>query len=103
MTHRHRFTASLAGLVVVSSVWAGDPLPGTKPLTGNDDFSALMLDGMEKYLLREAQASVAGRAKFWKRDLSSREAYEASVEPNRERLRKMIGAVDRVVVPRELE
>src|SRR5262249_328250 len=34
------------------------------------------------------------RQKLWKRDYSSLQAYQKSVEPNRERFRKYIGAVD---------
>src|SRR5437868_11088651 len=100
-----RLHSLLALLLLAIPVSAKEPesLPGTKPLTDEGDFSSRMLDGMEKFLLREAEASVAGRAKLWKRDLSSRENYERSVELNRARLRKLIGAVDGIVVPRELE
>jgi len=45
-------------------------------------------------LSREIERSVAERQIFWKRDFSSAAAYEKSVEPNRERLRKIIGATD---------
>ena len=45
-------------------------------------------------LLREIDASVERRAKFWKRDAASREKYEASIAPNRARLAKMLGVVD---------
>jgi len=69
-------------------------LPGTKPLTQEGDLSAQMVAGIDKFLLRELDASTAGREPFWKRDFSSREAFEKSVTPNRERLRKIIGAVD---------
>src|SRR5438552_2097026 len=55
------------------------PLPGTRPLTEKGDFSDRMLAGIEKFLLRETAASVEGRRKLWKRDFSSRSAYEKSV------------------------
>ena len=70
------------------------PLPGTKPLTEHVDFSVRMREGIEKYLLREIVSSVETRKTLWKRDFSSRAAYEKSVEPNRERFRKIIGVVD---------
>ena len=71
-----------------------EPLPGTKPLDFQGDPAAFMLDGMHKFLDRETQLSIERRARHWKRDTSSPEAYNKSVEPNRERLRQIIGAVD---------
>jgi dienelactone hydrolase len=88
---------ALVGCLLCQRASADDeptPLPGTKPLTLTGNLSVLMRSGFEKFLLRELDLSVALRAQFWKRDFSSREAYEKSVEPNRERFRKMIGAVD---------
>ena len=70
------------------------PLPGTQPLTQPGDLSAPMVEGIHQYLLREIDRSLGERKNYWQRDLSSREAYENSIAPNRERFRKMIGAVD---------
>jgi dienelactone hydrolase len=53
-----------------------------------------MVDGINRFLLRKTEESVVGRAKHWKRDLSSAEAYDASVEPNRKRLAHILGARD---------
>ncbi len=58
------------------------------------DLSAQMVAGIDRYFLRETEQSPAGRQQFWQRDFSSSQAYDTSVQPNRERLRKMIGAVD---------
>src|SRR6266404_5786750 len=69
-------------------------LPGTQPLTLQGDLSAQMVAGIDAFLSREIERSVAERQIFWKRDFSSAAAYEKSVEPNRERLRKIIGATD---------
>ena len=44
-----------------------------------------------RYLLRLVEESEARRSQAWKRDFSSLEAYERSVEPNRERLCQMLG------------
>ena len=73
------------------------------PLTQEGDLSAFMLSGMEKFLLRETERSTEGRKRFWKRDPSSREAYEKSVEPNRSRFRRKIGIADERLPIRELE
>lgn len=78
-------------------------LPGTKPLELQGDFSAQMVAGIDKFLLREIERAAVKRTNFWKRDFSSREAYEKSVAPNRERLRRLIGAVDERVAVNALE
>jgi dienelactone hydrolase len=69
-------------------------LPGTIPLRFTGDFSSRMVNGIDKHLNQLTASSVAGRGKFWKRDYGSAEAYETSIQPNREHLRAMIGAVD---------
>ena len=53
-----------------------------------------MVAGIDKFLARELENSVAARKNAWHRDFSSRESYETSVQPNRDRLRRIIGAVD---------
>lgn len=69
-------------------------LPGTRLLEEEGDFAALMIEGIDRFLRRELDASVARRAALWKRDLSSPEAYAKSVAPHRERLKKILGVVD---------
>ena len=79
---------------------ATNPLPGTRPLTATGDLAALMVDGIRAYLLQATAASLDDRSRFWKRDFTSARAYQDFVAPNRERLRKIIGAVDpRVPAP----
>ena len=69
-------------------------LPGTEPLTWEGDLSARMVTGIDRFLTDELERSVAERQKFWKRDFSSREAYEKSVQQNRQRFQKYIGTGD---------
>jgi len=78
---------------------AAEPLPNTKPLTIEGNLSAKQVEGMHKYLDRAIAASVKERAKFWKPDYSSPEKYLKSIEPNRERLRKYLGVVDKRLPP----
>ena len=78
-------------------------LPGTRPLTIEGDLSTKMVAGIDAFLMRELDHSVQERQKFWRRDFSSREAYEKSVALNREHFRKCLGAVDSVVAVTELE
>ena len=69
-------------------------LAGTLPLTTEGDLGAAMVAGIDRFLMRELEAAVADRAKHWRRDLSSHEAYVASVAPNRARFARIIGADD---------
>jgi dienelactone hydrolase len=80
-----------------------DPLPGTQPLEEKGDLAAKMVEGIGKYLDRELAASVEKRKQFWKPDFSSTEAYRKSVQPNRERLKKILGVVDERVQFTDIE
>ncbi|WP_298867371.1 hypothetical protein [uncultured Gimesia sp.] len=72
-------------------------------LTETGDFSVQMADGISRYLLRATEDSVAVREQYWKRDVSSPDNYVKSVEPNRRRFQKMIGAVDERIKSPEWE
>lgn len=99
----------LSGLVVVLvalPLRAQEPLPGTEPWADRGDTkaeAAAMVEGLHRFLDRERTESVGRRAERWKRDTSSPEAYVKSVEPNRERLARMIGAVEPRVSPVAME
>jgi dienelactone hydrolase len=89
----------LVGLLVAqlpSLVRAADPapLPGTQPLTWEGDIASRLVDGADRFLLGKIGAATAGRAQFWKRDLTSAEAYNASIEPNHKRLAHILGMRD---------
>src|SRR5216110_2067458 len=71
-----------------------ETLPQSQPLTWDGDLSARMVEGIDRFLMREIERSVQERQKLWHRDFSSPEACEKSVQPNREHLAKIIGAVD---------
>ena len=58
-----------------------------------------MVDGLHKYLDRELAASVEKRQARWEPDFASPEAYRTSVQPNRDRLAKILGVVDERVPP----
>jgi dienelactone hydrolase len=91
-------------VVLVAALPArAEPLPGTRPLEEKGDLALLMVEGLHKYLDRETAASVERRKERWKPDFSSVEAYRKSVQPNRDRLRKIIGAVDERVPFKDLE
>ena len=87
-----------AWTLVTSSVPAADApatLASTRPLQwAEEDLSARLMDGAHAFVERKMAEAVEKRGAFWARDFSSVEAYLKSVQPNRERLREIIGAVD---------
>ncbi len=86
----------------VAPAWA-DPLPGTKPLVIEQPIDVIMVDGIDRFALRETAASVERREKLWNRDFSSAAAYEKSVAPNGEHLRTILGVVDPRVEAKAIE
>lgn len=71
-----------------------EPLAGTQPLVMEGDIASRLVDGVDKFLLRKIDESVAKRERHWKRDFSSAEAYNKSIEPNRKRLADILGIRD---------
>jgi len=72
----------------------GQFLPGTQPLDWQGDLSERMMEGAHRFVERKIGESIEKRQRHWKRDFTSRPTYEASVEPNRQRFKKIIGVVD---------
>jgi dienelactone hydrolase len=71
-----------------------DRLPNTSPLTMKGDIASELVSGVDRFLLKQIDQSIADRIKHWKRDLSSADAYNKSIEPNRERLKFSLGVRD---------
>ncbi|MEX2188873.1 MAG: hypothetical protein WD875_18840 [Pirellulales bacterium] len=71
-----------------------EPLAGTEPLVMEGDIASQLVDGVDKFLLRKIDESVEKRERHWKRDFSSAEAYNKSIEPNRKRLADILGIRD---------
>ena len=72
----------------------GARLPATRPLTLKGDIASHLVDGVDRFLLREIEKSIERRAKYWNRDFSSAQSYNKSLEPNRKRLSQIIGVRD---------
>src|SRR5437868_12487399 len=85
-------------LSLLSPGTAQTALPGTEPLTAEGDIAAQMVDGINRSLEKATATSQEQRASLWKRNYESAQSYEQSVAPNRERFRRIIGAVDRRLV-----
>ena len=81
-------------LIIIPTFSGADELPGTKPLTLEGPIWEHMVDGVDQFLLDQIDQSISQRSRFWKRDSTSDAKYEASIQPNRERLKKILGVVD---------
>jgi cephalosporin-C deacetylase-like acetyl esterase len=92
--HTLRLAAVAIGCLVLPSWGLCQPLPGTKPLEGKDDFARVMVDGIHRYLDKLTVDSVERRTAWWKPNEATPAAYAKSLEPQRQRLRKVLGVVD---------
>ncbi|MDB6074730.1 MAG: putative dienelactone hydrolase [Verrucomicrobiaceae bacterium] len=85
-------------LALTSRAIAAEPaavLPRTEPLTWTGDLSTKMHEAALHDVDRRIDQSVTNRAKLWHYDTSSVEAYERSIEPNREHFKQLLGLVDK--------
>jgi dienelactone hydrolase len=91
------FVLTLAICLCATTVFAQDrpaTLPGTEPLTIDKPLDVFMIEGLDRFCLKEIEKAREQRESLWKRDFSSLEAYEKSIAPYREKFRTIIGAVD---------
>lgn len=70
------------------------PPKDAAPLEWKDDIASRMVDGVDRFLLRKLEDSVAKRSQHWRRDFSSHDQYAKSIEPNRRELAHMLGLRD---------
>jgi dienelactone hydrolase len=84
----------LFGIPIVSSGQQVSGPDGTIPLTQEGDLASLMVDGIDRFLLKEIEKAAASRADRFVVDTSSSEAYELSLKPHREKLAKCLGIQD---------
>jgi dienelactone hydrolase len=86
----------ILGSLVASPSAAAEPdvYPGTTKLEMQGDIAAQMVEGIDRFLLKELAAAPGKRDQFWKRDFASSEAYLKSIEPNRKQLAHILGVRD---------
>ncbi len=86
------FVLILLGIAIPDLASAGgDTLPGTQPLTTTGDPASDMIDGIDRFLLREIEQASSRRDQLWNYDFSSAEAFNESIAQNRERLAYILG------------
>src|SRR5688572_4386925 len=94
--HFLRLALLLVVAAPVAAAQQGAVVPGSTSLTATGDFSAQMVQGIDRWLTRETQQAATNRTSLWKIPLE--EGFRDSM---RQRLREVIGAVDaRIAQPR---
>jgi hypothetical protein len=96
-TIRKLAALTLGFFAATASVRADDEvLRGTSPLPlePGPGLPARIASQWDAYLLGQIENAKSQRSEFWQRDHSSAEAYARSLAPNRERLRRIVGAID---------
>jgi len=76
---------------VLTPVADPQPLPGSAALDWEGDLAAKMVSGVDKFLLKQIEDSIASRPNYWKRDLTDHDTYIQSIEPNRKRFLEVLG------------
>src|SRR5438105_1676795 len=84
----------LASVFLLALASRAQPLPGTAALTMEGDIASQMVDGIDRFLMKQIEKAEADREKYWKRDFSSKEAFEKSIAQNRRRLANILGVRD---------
>jgi len=74
------------------------PLANTEVLDWEGDLASRMVEGIDRFLLKEIEKARVERGKHWQRNFYSPLSYEKSVEPNRRRLARLLG-VDKTERP----
>jgi len=85
----------LASVLLVFTPYAySQPLNDTKRLEVQGDIASQMVDGVDRFLMKQIEKAEGEREKYWKRDFSSKEAYEKSIAPNRRHFAQILGIRD---------
>lgn len=104
MSFRSSFTSAIIYSCLfwrlASELAQAEELPGTQPLVWEEeDLSSRLMDGAHLFVERKITEAPSKRGALWSKDFSSPEAYARSIEPNRERFKAILGAVDKRLDP----
>ncbi|MBX2925447.1 MAG: hypothetical protein KF746_24835 [Chitinophagaceae bacterium] len=95
-----RLVCIAVAFVTLAHAMAQQVIPFTSsPLTGNDDLSAKMVEGIHRFLQQETQKKTTQRAGRWQRDFSSVSAFDQSISGQRELLSRRLGIAGERVQP----
>lgn len=93
------FAGVTLACLILPSWGLAQALPGTKLLTTKGDLAKEMVEGIDRYLTKLTQDHIPKRTASWTPDYSSAGAYAKSLEPQRQRLRKILGVIDQRLPP----
>ena len=96
-----RYIACLVStLAVLLHGMAQQAIPfASTPLTGNEDLSVKMVNGINDFLIQETKRRTLQRASRWKRDFSSAAAFDRSISKQRAELKTLLGVTDERIQP----
>jgi dienelactone hydrolase len=103
MRTRIQFCFVFMAAVVVALAQGASTLPGTATLTNTGDLSAQMVEGVDRWLMRETERVATNRTRMWIVDPENAAGWTALKQSKRERLREIIGAVDPLVAAPRLQ
>lgn len=103
MRSKHFILKLAAAAVGVTVAPAQTFLGNSEPLKATGDIAAEMVEGIHRFLDHATRSAARDRDTFWNRVYDSHSAYERSVGPNRERLKTILGVVDRRLPNEALE
>lgn len=84
-------------ILLAASISNAQSLPATKALTQQGDIASHLVDGVDRFLLRELVASRDARAERWKSDVVSQQRFQESLLAHREQLTHILGMRDKRV------
>ncbi len=93
----------IASILASLDARSDEPLPGTRSLTETRPLDEVMVAGIDRFALREIDEAAQRRQSLWKLDYSTREAFETSLQPYRDRFAERIGVVDARVEAQGIE
>lgn len=70
-------------------------MEGTRTLAPEEDRSIAILEDAHVFIEEKIRNAKSQRSQYWTRDLSSKDAYERSIAPNRKRFMKITGVEDK--------
>ncbi len=94
-----RFLPLVFLLLIARAAAAEVTLPQTTLLTNRGDLSAQMVEGIDRWLMRETERVAANRARMWDADFPNSNSSSKFQAMKREHLREIIGAVDPLAAP----
>lgn len=89
-----RSAESPAGMPDRSGTGTADRLPKTDLLTWPEPLDVRLRAGAHRFIAQKAEDCLRDRSRYWNRDFASASAYTKSVDANRQRFKRIIGAVD---------